>query len=95
MGKNCSFFLDASVRTTTTSFSPTRSAPVSSVLLDLGQPCLRPRVDADPHQSPIRIKARVLYAQCLKHGPWSAKRTPENRRYHAVSNWMYYKSCGF
>jgi hypothetical protein len=31
--------------------------------------CLRPRADADPHQSPIRIKAFVLYAQCLKHGP--------------------------
>jgi hypothetical protein len=30
------FFPDANVRTTTTSFSATRSAPVSSVLLVLG-----------------------------------------------------------
>ena len=48
----------------------TRSAPASSVSLDLGQlSYARSRADADPHQSPIRIKAFVLYAQCLKHGP--------------------------
>ena len=50
------------------SFSSARSAPVSSVSLDHGQPAYA-RADADPHQSPIRIKAFVLYAQCLKHGP--------------------------
>ena len=65
------FPLTPTPATSTMSFLPTRSrsAPVSSVSLVLGQPCLRPRADADPHQSPIRIKAFVLYAQCLKHGP--------------------------
>lgn len=29
------------------------------------------RVQSDPHRSPIRIKASVPYAKCLKHGPWS------------------------
>ena len=70
LSKKCPHFsIGPNVRTSTMSFSPTRSAPVSSVSLVLGQPCLRPRADADPHQSPIRIKTFVLYAQCLKHGP--------------------------
>ena len=63
------FSIGPNACTSTISFPSTRSAPASSVSLVLAQPCLRPRADADPHQSPIRIKAFVLYAQCLKHGP--------------------------
>jgi len=51
-------------------------------------------VYTDPHQSPIRFKAIVFYAQCLKHGPWSI-RTPENLQCHAVFNYFYHKSYGY
>ena len=38
-------------------------------------------VFADPHQSPIRFKAIVLFKRkASKHGPWSSW-TPENHRY--------------
>jgi len=68
--KKCPHFsIDPNACTSTMSFPSTRSAPASSVSLVLTQPCTRPSADADPHQSPIRIKAFVLYAQCLKHGP--------------------------
>jgi len=64
------FSIGPNACTSTISSPSTRSAPVSSVSLDLGQLAYaRPGADADPHQSPIRIKAFVLYAQCLKHGP--------------------------
>ena len=42
----------------------------------------------------VLCKIFVLYAQCLKHGPWSIQ-TPENLRCHTVFNWMYYKSYGY
>jgi len=58
----------------------------------------------DPHQPacacrtqtghPSGSRLSLCFKNCLRHSPWSI-RTPENHRFHAVSNWMYYKSYGY
>jgi len=50
--------------------------PVTSIL------SVRDQCISDTHQSPIGIKAVILWHQPLVHF-----RTPENHRFHAVSNY--------
>jgi hypothetical protein len=54
-----------------------------SEVIDLAIDKERGRNNLTSHPSGSRL---VCFSHSLKHGPWSNSRTPENQRFHVVSN---------